>query len=634
MTSLRAPARLALAVVLRWCARLTSARAGVVLVYHRVGGAAAGDYNVEILPAVSISAFAQQLRHIRRHYRVVSAADILEATRARHRGQRFPVAITFDDDLSSHVRDALPALQRENVAATFFLGGASLREPHAFWWEDLQRAIDGRLVEPDGVSHVSESDFRAALERSPRAIFRVASAIERLEPRQRADAAAALRAAVGPPPADSGLRVEDVRALADAAFEVGFHTLRHDALPALPDAALDRALRDGREALDAAVGRPLRLIAYPHGKADSRVAEAAREAGFALGFTTRRGVVAPDSDPFLIPRTVPDLSASGLALRLARAFLDRRQDHVGHGHVALEAFRVRSEGGPVPKAVDAVIRENDRLRHEVRQLEERVAAFESSRWWRLHPRFLLRRTGRRGSGVAAGQTIDDQHAFPLDFYETDIELCTRVSPYTMTTPARIYALARAVEYVVARGVPGALVECGVWRGGSMMAVALTLLRLGVTDRDLYLFDTFTGMTAPSEQDVRRTGERAADLLADSGEGSHVRAAAGIEVVRDAIFGVGYPQERIHFVEGPVEETLPSNAPDEVALLRLDTDWYSSTKHELVHLYPRLAHTGVLIVDDYGYWQGARQAVDEYVQEHGLTLLLNRIDHTARIAVKP
>jgi hypothetical protein len=203
----------------------------------------------------------------------------------------------------------------------------------------------------------------------------------------------------------------------------------------------------------------------------------------------------------------------------------------------------------------------------------------------------------------------------------------------MTKPPRVYALARAVEYVTARPVPGALVECGVWRGGSMMAVALTLLRLGVTDRELYLFDTFTGMTEPGDKDVMQTGKRAADLLASESPDSDVWAVAPLDQVREAVLGVGYPEERIHFVQGPVEETLPAHAPAEIALLRLDTDWYSSTKHELVHLYPRLRSEGVLIVDDYGFWQGQRRAVDEYLSENNLTLLLNRIDNSARIALK-
>ena len=273
--------------------------------------------------------------------------------------------------------------------------------------------------------------------------------------------------------------------------------------------------------------------------------------------------------------------------------------------------------------------ENRRLEKEVRRLRERVAAFESSRWWRLHPRRALRRAREP---VEAAATADERtsHAFPLDFDEADRELCLRVAPYTMTTPPRLYALVRAVEYVIRNRVPGALVECGVWRGGSTMAMALTLLRLGIQDRDLFLYDTFEGMTEPGEEDVMHTGQRAHDLLGDD----HYKAAASLDEVRETLLGVGYPPERFHFVQGPVEETLPREAAVEIALLRLDTDWYSSTKHELIHLYPRLAPGGVLIVDDYAYWLGARKAVDEFIAEHGLPLLLNRIDYTARMAVKP
>jgi O-methyltransferase len=274
----------------------------------------------------------------------------------------------------------------------------------------------------------------------------------------------------------------------------------------------------------------------------------------------------------------------------------------------------------------------DRLTREVRDLKARLSAIESSRWWRLNPRAALRRFG--GNSDAAPSETAPAHVFPLDFDEADVELCRRVAPYTMTTPPRVYALARAVEYVAAREISGAIVECGVWRGGSMMAAALTLLRLGVTDRELYLFDTFAGMTPPTEEDVRRSGESAADLLSAEGDDADIWAMASLDDVRNAVLGIGYPPERIHFVKGPVEETLPANAPDKIALLRLDTDWYASTKHELVHLFPRVTRGGVLILDDYGYWQGARRAVDEYLSEHNVPLLLNRIDNTGRIALKP
>jgi O-methyltransferase len=282
---------------------------------------------------------------------------------------------------------------------------------------------------------------------------------------------------------------------------------------------------------------------------------------------------------------------------------------------------------------DDLMQENERLRKELGRLRARVDALESSRWWRAHPRFALQRLRHR-AGSTPSPAPDGTHDLPLDFDETDAELCRIVGPYTMTTPPRIYALRRAVQYVATRPVEGAVVECGVWRGGSMMAVALTLLRLGVTHRDLYLFDTFSGMTEPGDEDVKHTGERAADVLAGASRESHDWAVAPIDQVREAVLGVGYPEDRIHFVQGRVEDTVPANAPAEIALLRLDTDWYSSTKHELVHLYPRLARGGVLIVDDYAYWQGARQAVDEYIEESELSLLLNRIDYTARMAVKP
>jgi peptidoglycan/xylan/chitin deacetylase (PgdA/CDA1 family) len=295
---------------------MSSARAGVAIVYHRVGGSG-GDDSREILAAVSTAVFERQLRHVQRHYRVVQAAELLEAVRSRRRRERFPVAITFDDDLASHVRDALPALRRAGISATFFLTGASLDGPHSFWWEDLQRAIDDELMAPDGLPHV---DVGAALERSPRAILDLAGAIVRLPPGQRGEVGVALRETVGPPSADNGLRSHDVRALAEAGCTVGFHTLRHDALPGLSDTGLEQAFRDGRDALAAAAAAPIDLLAYPHGKADARVAEAARAAGFALGFTTARGAVTADTDPLRIPRTVADLSAGALALRLARLF--------------------------------------------------------------------------------------------------------------------------------------------------------------------------------------------------------------------------------------------------------------------------------------------------------------------------
>jgi peptidoglycan/xylan/chitin deacetylase (PgdA/CDA1 family) len=305
-------ARTLLALILARLARLSSGRAGVVLVYHRVGGKR-GPEDFEVLAAVSGADFERQLHHLGGSYRVVAAADLLEAVSSRHRGERFPVAITFDDDLASHVQYALPALKASGLTATFFLGGGSRH----YWWEDLQCAVDEGLLGPQGLPHVPAGAVRSAVAREPRAILHLAGAIVRLEPAQRREVAAALREAVGDRLGDDGLSREDVVALSAAGCTIGFHTAAHEPLPALSDDELARALREGRSEL----GPGLSTIAYPHGKADQRVADAARAAGFVCGFTSARGPVTTATDPFLIPRTVADLSASALALRLARMFL-------------------------------------------------------------------------------------------------------------------------------------------------------------------------------------------------------------------------------------------------------------------------------------------------------------------------
>jgi hypothetical protein len=210
-----------------------------------------------------------------------------------------------------------------------------------------------------------------------------------------------------------------------------------------------------------------------------------------------------------------------------------------------------------------------------------------------------------------------------------------VEPYTMTSPQRICALIDAVEYIVRNDIPGGIVECGVWKGGSVMAVAKTLQMLGRSDREIYLFDTFEGMSPPGDRDVSYRGDSAAAEFQKkrNGTGNANWCDAPLEEVRQAVFSTGYDESRFHFVKGKVEDTVPDRAPESIALLRLDTDWYESTRHELVHLFPRISRGGVLIIDDYGYWKGARQAVDEYVAENKLCLLLNRIDQTGRIAVK-
>jgi O-methyltransferase len=225
----------------------------------------------------------------------------------------------------------------------------------------------------------------------------------------------------------------------------------------------------------------------------------------------------------------------------------------------------------------------------------------------------------------------------VDADPRDREIIRGALPYTMTGVPRLQALVDAVRYVTAREIPGGFVECGVWKGGSVLAMIRTLQSLGVDDRDIYLYDTFTGMTEPTEADTSQYYRPATELWEESDGRPFPEffdpSIFSEEGVRSTVLSSGYPEERIHLVRGPVEETLPEESPGEIALLRLDTDWYESTRHELLHLYPLLGEGGVLILDDYGHWDGARKAVDEFFASEATPLLMNRIDYAGRIAIK-
>lgn len=219
---------------------------------------------------------------------------------------------------------------------------------------------------------------------------------------------------------------------------------------------------------------------------------------------------------------------------------------------------------------------------------------------------------------------------PSNFDAATMKIIERTRPFTQTAPESVFAFENAVEYVIKNDIAGDIVECGVWKGGSMMAAALTLLNLGVKRR-LYLFDTFAGMTKPTAVDRDFEGTSAFQLL-EAGE-LEVNNVP-LEEVKTNLRSTGYDENLINYIKGPVEETLPDKAPETIAILRLDTDWYESTRHELEHLFPRVSSGGVVIIDDYGHFEGARRAVDEFIGATKLPLLLNRIDYTARICVKP
>lgn len=256
--------------------------------------------------------------------------------------------------------------------------------------------------------------------------------------------------------------------------------------------------------------------------------------------------------------------------------------------------------------------------------------------------FQLRRISRQSSGPKSTGGSErtnsrrDDPKIPNDFDDEMTSIIRAVAPFTMTNVDKLHALITATRYVAQHEIPGDFVECGVWRGGSMHAVARTLAGCGDLERELYLYDTFEGMTEPTEKDLRWDGVHPSAWLKHSAHnkrGSAIWAYASLEEVKAGFADVPYPKERLHFVQGPVEQTVPGVLPERIALLRLDTDWYSSTAHELEYMYDRLVPGGVLLLDDYAHWQGARKATDEWLARTGEKLLLVRMGG-GRIAVKP
>ena len=283
--------------------RLTSRRSGVVLVYHAIAERR-GEPARDLVPAHDVEQLEAHLRHLQRRYRLLRPEELPGAVAERRRGGRFPVAVTFDDDLESHARLALPLLRRLGAPATFFLTGATLDGPHAFWWQRLRRVEPARLAGEDVHGLGRRLEAMPGDERDAVLDDLGVGAEETDEP---------------------GLRAEQVRELVAAGLGVGFHTLRHDRLIDLDDAALRRALSEGREALESVVGHRLTALAYPHGKADERVARAAADAGFELGFTGRYEPVRHDSDPLLLARIEPSFaSPAHFAAQLVRLLFRAR----------------------------------------------------------------------------------------------------------------------------------------------------------------------------------------------------------------------------------------------------------------------------------------------------------------------
>ncbi|UUY02947.1 polysaccharide deacetylase family protein [Svornostia abyssi] len=259
-----------------------------------------GDPAHEFTPPLAVEDFEAQLSWLVRHARVVPADRVQAEAASRRRGAPFPIAITFDDDTTSHVAYALPVLRRRGLPATFFLNGIALGAPRRYWWELLQA---GRAEGWAWSSLIPAASLRAAQASTGDAVgpYEVSVAVQEMDPEDRRAMAADLQERFGTS-APAGLGAPEIRMLDDGTRSVGWHGYRHEPLSLLTPEALAAELDDGRRALEEVLGRTMRSIAYPYGRADQTTADAARERGFTTGFTTVPEAVRPSDDPLLLGR--------------------------------------------------------------------------------------------------------------------------------------------------------------------------------------------------------------------------------------------------------------------------------------------------------------------------------------------
>lgn len=226
--------------------------------------------------------------------------------------------------------------------------------------------------------------------------------------------------------------------------------------------------------------------------------------------------------------------------------------------------------------------------------------------------------------------------FPPDFEPEFVEIIKKAEPFTLTSTDRLYQLILSVKYLVENDIKGDFVECGVWRGGSVLAMVETLKLLDVGNRSLHLFDTFSSTdifegTVSIEED--RPFNSTVEELRLKVEKEKIDLSVDVDDVRDLMSNTGYPSERINFHVGRIEDTLKNSHIESIALLRLDTDWYASTKIQLELLFGKVNINGIIIFDDYGFWEGHKKAVDEFLFKNGLRPLLIRNDSSCRFMIK-
>lgn len=201
-----------------------------------------------------------------------------------------------------------------------------------------------------------------------------------------------------------------------------------------------------------------------------------------------------------------------------------------------------------------------------------------------------------------------------------IEICKK---YSMISEERFKNNINSVKKIQKKNILGDIVEIGVWKGGSLLSMILEYEKYQENNRTFHLYDTFSGMTDPTVHDKDLWNNQAELLLKYDGTKDVIKAAAGLEEVKANISNYT-KYEKIQYHQGDILKN--EYYPDKIAILRLDTDWYESTKFELDNFYDKVSVGGIIIVDDYGHWQGCKQAVDEFLAKHP-KIKIKKTDYT-------
>ena len=194
----------------------------------------------------------------------------------------------------------------------------------------------------------------------------------------------------------------------------------------------------------------------------------------------------------------------------------------------------------------------------------------------------------------------------------------------------------SLDYLFKRNrIEGDIVECGVFKGANCRFICDYLKSINYENINIFLYDTFEGMPCASSNDINIFTKKNYNFylkkMQKNNEVDNFYKYENIENVKKLLFQTNYNKNKIHFIKGLVEETIPKTIPNKISLLILDTDYYDSTKHELQHLYPLVEKGGIIIIDDYGTWSGVKKAVDEYFDN--LNDFKSFIDHKTIFLIK-